>query len=455
MNINKIKAFALAILAVGAMASCEDAIDVQHTGEAPFVPSTSEKSIVFLSDQFGMTNTDSLLFNEQGSTEFFVNLTEVLGKDAEFAVVYDLAALNKYNMAHGTDYKAMPEALVSIEGTAVVAAGQAKSSAVKVGYKTDAALENLGTYAIPLAVKGNSLADVSADKGEFVFLVKDITRMPNCHKENKNQIVVSCMEVNDANPLHNLCYTLKESGKLVIDQVILFSGNINYNAETGEVYNFNNENVQYLLDNREKYLVPLQQKGMKVILGILCNHDRACCTHLGDEAARKFAKELKAKLEAYELDGVFFDDEYCNRGDYPGFTTYNNFSRLCYECRKAMPNALIQAYAYSGTSSVGPVDGVQPGEFVTQAIQDYGRYYDLSSSYPGLPKSGMIQASSEFARGSIISQSRARQIVTDGYGGTMIFSLNPNNGYVYRFNNITIPFYGEETVQTGSYAKDW
>ena len=37
----------------------------------------------------------------------------------------------------------------------------------------------------------------------------------------------------------------------------------------------------------------------------------------------------------------------------------------------------------------------------------------------------------------------------------MIFSLNPNNGYVYRFNNITIPFYGEETVQTGSYAKDW
>ena len=120
-----------------------------------------------------------------------------------------------------------------------------------------------------------------------------------------------------------------------------------------------------------------------------------------------------------------------------------------------MPNALIQAYAYSGTSSCGPVDGMQPGEFVTQAIQDYGRYYDMSGSYPGLPKSGMIQASSEFARGSIISQNRARQIVTDGYGGTMIFSLNPNNGYVYRFNNITIPFYGEETVQTGSYAKDW
>ena len=77
------------------------------------------------------------------------------------------------------------------------------------------------------------------------------------------------MEVNDANPLHNLCYTLKESKKYVFDQVILFSGNINYNAEIGEVYNYNNENVQHLLDYKEKYLKPLQEKGMKVILGIL------------------------------------------------------------------------------------------------------------------------------------------------------------------------------------------
>ena len=148
-------------------------------------------------------------------------------------------------------------------------------------------------------------------------------------------------------------------------------------------------------------------------------------------------------------------DEYCNRGDYPGFTTYNNFSRLAYECKKAMPDKLVQAYVYSGTGSASEVEGKQPGEFIDYGIQDYGRYSDLSGSYPGMAKSGMIQASSEFARGSIISESRARQIVTDGYGGTMIFSLNPGNGYVSRFNNITVPFYGEETVQTGSYAKDW
>ena len=48
MNINKIKTFALAILAAGVMASCEDAINVQQIGEEPFTP--SQKSLVFLSD---------------------------------------------------------------------------------------------------------------------------------------------------------------------------------------------------------------------------------------------------------------------------------------------------------------------------------------------------------------------------------------------------------------------
>lgn len=48
-----------------------------------------------------------------------------------------------------------------------------------------------------------------------------------------------------------------------------------------------------------------------------------------------------------------------------------------------------------------------------------------------------------------------KRIVDEGYGGTMIFSLNPKNGYASRFSNFTVPFYGEETVQTGSYAKDW
>jgi endo-beta-N-acetylglucosaminidase F1 domain protein len=37
----------------------------------------------------------------------------------------------------------------------------------------------------------------------------------------------------------------------------------------------------------------------------------------------------------------------------------------------------------------------------------------------------------------------------------MVFSLNPNNGYASRLSTITQAFYGEATIRTGNYAKDW
>ena len=449
MNINYIKTLALGVIAASAMASCSEDVNLGGVDETPYTP--AEKQLVFLTDKYGLSNADSIVFNNNGTTDFFVNINSAPTSAQTFTVSYDATALERYNAAHGTNYKAMPESLVTIGGQATIEAGDLKSAPVSVGYKTANELEKNGTYAIPLSVKGAGGVEASADKGDFVYVVRDITKMPNCDK-GTGQIVISCQETNDANPLHNLCYTLKESGKYVIDQVVLFSGNINYNVETGEVYNFNNENITHVLENRDKYIKPLQEKGMKVILGILCNHDRACCAYLNDENCKKFALELKAKLDAYGLDGVFFDDEYCSRGDYPGFSKTNNFARLAYECKKAMPDKLVEAYVYSGTRSAAQIDGVQGVDY---GIQDYLNYSDLSGSYPGMAKSGMIQASSEFARGSIISENTARRIVTDGYGGTMIFSLNPSNGKVSRFNNITVPFYGEETVQAGSYAKDW
>ena len=56
-----------------------------------------------------------------------------------------------------------------------------------------------------------------------------------------------CMEVNDMNPLEVTSYTLKNSGKMYYDAVMLFAANINYNEETGRVYVNCNENVSAIL----------------------------------------------------------------------------------------------------------------------------------------------------------------------------------------------------------------
>ena len=55
-------------------------------------------------------------------------------------------------------------------------------------------------------------------------------------------------EANDCNPLNAIEYIL-EDGQPFFDAVVLFAGNINWNASKQKVYMNANPNVQALLDN--------------------------------------------------------------------------------------------------------------------------------------------------------------------------------------------------------------
>lgn len=452
MNVKDIKTLALVVLSAGWLASCSNEIDVNGVSENPY--EQPAENLAFLTDKFGYSNADSLFFNERGSTDFYVNTTSAATTDQSYTVSYDLTALDNYNREHGTNIRPLPENLVTIDGAATMTAGDTKSSKVTVNYTSSAELDTNAVYAIPLTVSG-TMAKTSEQKGEFVLLARDITKMPDCHKANGMQ-VISCMEINDANPLYNLCFTLKDSKKYFFDQVILFADNMRFSKDLKEAYMDNNDNCYHCKQYREKYLVPLQQKGIKVILGLLGGGDRASMIRLNDESCRAFAKELAARVNAYGLDGVFFDDEYSQPGNYPGFVSYNNWSRLAYECKKAMPDKLIEAYIYGGTRSATEVDGHQPGEFVDYGIHDYGGMADLSSSFPGMPKTGMILGSVECARGYGGSLSTFERIREGGYGGTMVFALKPGSRTPMSvLNNIAQGFFGEDVVQTGTYDKDW
>ncbi|MBR0560773.1 hypothetical protein KB213_12060, partial [Neokomagataea sp. TBRC 2177] len=80
-------------------------------------------------------------------------------------------------------------------------------------------------------------------------------------------------------------YTMKSSGKPFFDVVNIFAANINYNKEKGSVYVNCNDNVSYILKNADKFIRPLQAKGIKVCLTILGNHDEAGIANLTTETA--------------------------------------------------------------------------------------------------------------------------------------------------------------------------
>lgn len=459
------------ILAGGLLTACSDDISIGSIDENRFT--TGDGSVMgYISDNNGKRMFSNVEFRNEGNMYLQLNTTTKLGSEAVVNVSYDETVLAEYNNTYGSAYEAFPQEKVTFtDGGAIkLDKGSMQSAAMKVSYTSNGSLSPDKSYVIPLRVKVTSgdFKLAKADQTRMIF-VKDLTVIPDCTKYidgTPGVKVFSCIEVNDTNPLNNLSFTLAGSGKPLVDALIIFSANINYNEETGRVYIFNNENVKAILDNREKYLKPLQDRGIKIILGLLGNHDRSGVANMSNETAQEFAKEVKAMCDAYQLDGIFLDDEYSDYeySDFtPGFVYPGQepAARLCYEVKKIQPERWIAVYAYSRLYGLPAIDGMNSGEFVDYALHDYGRSSDLSSYFPGMPKSNMGLYSQEFSRGRTASENELKRMRDNGFLSHMIFAMDPNRA---NFNSTQLPamqrmaraFYDDELIFDGiKYPKDW
>lgn len=452
---------AFALLAVAPSCS-KDAIELPAVDETRYqVPdaSAAAHSVSPLSYR-GEKATFPFEFRDKGAVTLSFRAQKSPRAGAKLSVAYDANALEAYNKTNGTKYQAYPQEGVTIAGEGALVFEEGRKEPLPLSLELTHVEGTLSseTYLLPLVLSGD---------GDPVFMpvfVKDLSGFAGTDKASGVKIF-SCMEVNDTNPLNNLSFTLKNSGKQLIDVVILFSANINYNEATGRAYVYNNENVQALLDHREKYLKPLQDRGIKVLLGILGNHDRAGVANLGKEAAKDFAREVSNLCTAYSLDGVFLDDEYSNYGaatETPGFVYPSSgaASRLCYELKQAMPDRIVSVYVYGNTYSLTGIEGKQPGDFIDYALHDYRRGSDLTNNYAGLPKSGWGLYSQEFNRGYFAWSSQLQEIRAKGCGAHMIFAMDPlrsnSSRQIMALQDIARYLFDDELVDDGMrYEKDW
>ncbi len=467
--------FAFVAVAGACLTSCSDDIVLGSEDDSRYQPASSDE-MIYVTDAQGKRTYSTLEFNQSGSMTLQLNATTAAKRECKVTFTYDTAALDEYNTAQGTAYTAFPQNCVTLSDSGVVtlAAGSNVSAPITVNVTSSSSLSSDVTYVIPLrvSVTGGDATLGDLDTTRLIF-VKDLTTLPDCTKTGidangntvKGATIFSCMEVNDTNPLNNLSFKLASTGKYLFDAVILFSANINYNSETGRVYVSLNENVQAILDNRDKYIKPLQDHGMKVILGILGNHDRSAITNLADDTARDFAREIKALCDAYNLDGVFYDDEYSSpiTPAPEGFVTPSKeaASRLMYEVKKIQPERWNVVYVYGNISSLTAVDGVQPGDFIDFALHDYGRGYDLTDNYPGLPKYNMGMGSQELNYGYYQTEETLKGYWDKGYGSHMVFALDQSRSnfqsrQMTALQNVAKAYFNDDVVYDGNfYSKDW
>ncbi len=356
-----------------------------------------------------------------------VSLTQVSAEPQTLTVKNDAAFLAAYNEKHGTEFELLHDKHISFEngGVVTVPAGQ-KETTIAMTVSAAANVDLSKNYVILVGAAGEGISTYPEDS-HCIYIVSDQREAKTCDKGEGAVKGFLFFEVNDVNPLNALSFEL-ENGKLVWDAVVLFAANINYDSENERAYIKCNPQTQFLLDNNETYLQPLRKRGIKVILGLLGNHDIAGLAQLSDIGAKDFAAEIAYYCEAYNLDGVNFDDEYSKSPDLtnPYFTSPSSraAARLCYETKLAMPDKLVTVFAYGQMYGEDECDGVDADEWIDVAVANYGgKAYPVGSM--GYEKCSGI--SMEFWQGwPTFYASTAQQILSGGYGWIMGFAPNPS-----------------------------
>ena len=398
----------------------------------------------------GDVSTSVEMFRDSYSTSVAFTLSRPPKAGVDVQVEYDADYVAQYNREHGTDFPAWPKERYSIQnGGRIVVAPDEKVSyrlGVEIARADTTELVAEATYILPLkaVVTGG---DVKVSESRCVYLLKNRSGEGTAMREPGEKKTVLFFEVNDTNPLNALQFQM-EDGRYLWNYVVLFAANINYDREKGEVYVFCNPQVQYILDHNEEIIQPLRRRGIKVIISILGNHAESGLAQLSELGARQFVQAVKNLCEAYNLDGVNYDDEYSNSPDLsnPLFTQRSREagSRLIFETKRAMPDKEIISYQYGSCVGQDYVDGIPSNEWLDIVVGDYGR--------PGVPYAGMTLAncsanSFEMARGGSISLSQAQGYASSEYGYVMAFGLwasgkQGNQAQFNSMNNLAQGLYG-------------
>jgi hypothetical protein len=257
---------------------------------------------------------------------------------------------------------------------------------------------------------------------------------------------VCYVEVNNHDMLEVGKYKLT-NGKQLFDIGIIFAANINYNTTTNKAELFFNPQVTNVLNNKTTKIKPLQDKGIKVLLSILGNHQGAGFANFPNQAAaQEFAQQLSNAVTTYGLDGIDFDDEYSEYGkNGTGQPNASSFVYLVTALRQLMPNKIISFYNIGPSASNLSYNGVTVGSKVNYAWNPYYGTYSVPN-IPGLTKSQLGPAATDIMATSVsVATTNATKTVQDGYGVYLYYNLTGTNKATY-LSSISKALYGGQAT---------
>lgn len=356
-----------------------------------------------------------------------------------------------------TDYTLLPSTHYTLTASSIAAG---TSTATITAEIKDYESLPYGVYLLPVVVEDAGkeyIHLISLNKFSMVSALSESNKKPLPRSGNRTEPmkVVAYVETNDLDPRNIANFVLKDSKKPVVDMVVLFAANMNYDAVAGRRYLSFNDKLQPIVNNPDMYIKYLKDRGIKVIIDILPNHQGVGYSNFQNyEEALAFARELKEWTDKLGIDGWDMDEEYANYPAQPQLRPkgYQSAEWYMKAMKEVMPDKLLTLYEFGF-----PGWGQDLSKYVDYSFADYG--ISGSSDY-GIPNDRYFSRSFEAARassgwyfGNLANDAQSN--VSSGYAGQMLFGIQPKsikNGKATEwFTSVSRVFYNEDTIFEGPY----
>lgn len=305
-------------------------------------------------------------------------LTQPATADVSVTVNSDGSLLDEYNKGQAVKLKLFPLDKVSFAGgnTFSIAKGQQLSSKLNVTLSRDGV--EVGAYLLPLRATVSAGNVQSSHKDQIIYYRVIIGKpIPATDLDTFPFKVVGYLNTEEMNPLLGNLYTVStldadwnEVFLTWFDIVVLRKAAIKYNRTSGRPMLELGADLQYVLSNRDKYIIPLQKAGRKIQICITGGSTGLGFCNMSDAQITDFVYQLKYVVDTYELDGVnFFDIDATYGKDGMPAIIPESYPKLLKATREALGDKLITVACDTESTELLAVaqKGIEAGQYIDYA----------------------------------------------------------------------------------------
>ncbi len=373
--------------ALAGLTAC-DADLVERTGGKQPDKEGLENTYGKLRSSNSATNSVGMLLNEGGgssSDNFYYQLTKPAPGTLTLEAEVDPELLDAYNQAAGMERTLLPEANYEFPDgkTLSMASGKEHSQPLRIRFLADGLAP--GEYALPIAVENAAVGTTpqvlyynitirQPQPGDRELLKEDIFFVFYINTSEYDPRIVTdyyAQKTQGLRPVIEVWY--RTLGNIVNLRTVM----LDYDDASGRALLNLGKDMRYILDNRVKYILPIQDAERKVCLCIEGGGKGLGFCNMNDAQIADFAAQVKTAIEEYGLDGVNLWDRNSGYGK-EGMPAVNttSYPKLIVALREALgADKLVTVVDHMEPTEyfwdTAATGGIEVGEYIDYAWSGY------------------------------------------------------------------------------------